>query len=111
MKRRRLSKAEKQEIQARCEGRCVDCRAPEGPFDYDHETPLWKGGEDHPRNMVIRCRGGCHKAKTAREAKDRAKEKRIKLKAKGGFSHTREFVKGVDGRVKRNPNAKGRIPW
>jgi hypothetical protein len=113
MKRRRLTKAEHDEAFSNQHGLCsCGCRLPlvAGDYDEEHTTPLWLGGANGLENVTL-MRKDHHAPKTARETKARAKSKRIKLKAKGGFNHTREFVKGVDGRVKRNPNAKGSIPW
>ncbi len=53
---------------------CVDCEA-EGRTgradEVDHDTPLWAGGADDESNYASRCKDH-HKAKTAREAKQRA---------------------------------------
>jgi 5-methylcytosine-specific restriction protein A len=52
---------------------CCDCRA-EGRIvagqEVDHVTPLWQGGADDESNFATRCIEH-HKAKTAREARDR----------------------------------------
>ena len=42
------------------------------PCELDHEVPLWKGGADDDGNRRLRCLV-CHKAKTKREAAERAK--------------------------------------
>lgn len=36
----------------------------------DHRRPLWQGGTDDPHNKQALC-GPCHRAKTAREARQR----------------------------------------
>ena len=43
---------------------------------YDHQVPLWNGGEDKPENLQA-LKPKHHLIKTGREAGDRAKMKRI----------------------------------
>jgi len=54
---------------------CCDCTA-EGRAtlaqEVDHEVPLWAGGADDDTNFASRCIEH-HKAKTAREASERAR--------------------------------------
>lgn len=45
-------------------------------FEFDHEIPLWKGGEDHPDNLRARKKKH-HLPKTQAEATERAKVKRV----------------------------------
>lgn len=59
--------------------RCVDCGelvdiqgGTARPCEIDHEVPLWAGGSDDDGNRRLRC-VGCHAAKSAREAADRAR--------------------------------------
>jgi 5-methylcytosine-specific restriction enzyme A len=47
----------------------------------DHATPLWLGGTDALKNQRVLC-APCHKAKTKREAAQRAKIKRTRAKFK-----------------------------
>lgn len=49
---------------------CVDCGAISVSNEIDHDTPLEQGGTDHQSNLFTRC-PECHKAKTARETKQR----------------------------------------
>lgn len=42
------------------------------PFELDHIIPLWKGGKDSDGNRQCLC-PGCHSAKTATEAAERAR--------------------------------------
>lgn len=42
------------------------------PFELDHIVPLWKGGQDNDGNRQCLC-PGCHSAKTASEAAERAR--------------------------------------
>ena len=39
--------------------------------EVDHIVPLWNGGTDYESNKELLCRD-CHRAKSAREAKQRA---------------------------------------
>ena len=64
---------------------CVDCGDDTlGMLEVDHDTPLWsvdRAAADAwkywtAENLVLRC-SPCHKTKSAREAKQRAKEKRL----------------------------------
>ncbi len=51
---------------------CVDCGRVHASNQIDHDVPLERGGAaDDPSNLRIRCID-CHKAKTRREAKERA---------------------------------------
>ena len=112
-KRRRLTKAEFKEVWERQDGLCsCGCGEPlEGnDLEEEHTIPLWLGGENGPGNVTLMI-AGHQKPKTAREAKERAKGRRIRLKAKGGFGHTRKFVKQPGGKVVVNPNATGDVPW
>jgi len=61
---------ERQLIKLRGDPECVDCGST-GPWDADHEVPLWSGGGHDPVNIVRRC-VPCHREKTKREASERA---------------------------------------
>ena len=61
-------------------GKCNDCGEslgidPRG-IEFDHCQPLWINGTDTPDNLQALCRL-CHKAKTMREATERARTKRL----------------------------------
>lgn len=62
MKRRKLSKEERQEVYRKCNGHCAYCGI---EIDYkdmqvDHVTPLRIGGEDSIKNMLPACRSCNH---------------------------------------------------
>ncbi|MBD3175775.1 MAG: hypothetical protein GF320_11380 [Armatimonadia bacterium] len=44
-------------------------------WEIDHKTPLWAGGANHVDNLQVLC-VPCHREKTAREAAERAKQRR-----------------------------------
>ena len=50
---------------------CAACRAC-NELQIDHRVPLHKGGDDSEANLQILC-GSCHKLKTLKERRDRAK--------------------------------------
>lgn len=52
---------------------CVDCGLVSSTNEVDHDVPLEQGGSNEQSNLKIRC-AQCHKAKTAREAANRAGE-------------------------------------
>lgn len=60
-------------IQVRDYSLCADCgKLWRANRDHvDHEVPRWKGGSDEDGNLRLRCLE-CHKAKTDREAAERA---------------------------------------
>lgn len=51
---------------------CARCSTTRGPFEADHEVPLWRGGSKRKSNVQVLCQP-CHKRKTAREAAERAR--------------------------------------
>jgi 5-methylcytosine-specific restriction endonuclease McrA len=55
---------------------CVDCGDIEAVWEADHEVPLADGGAHCPTNIVRRCRR-CHRAKTIRENRERARRRRV----------------------------------
>lgn len=62
MKRRKLSKAERQEVYRKCNGHCSYCGI---EIDYkdmqvDHVTPIRIGGDDSIKNMLPACRSCNH---------------------------------------------------
>lgn len=63
---------ERQEVLRFGKYQCVDCGHISLSNEVDHDTPLEQGGSNDRANLKVRCID-CHKAKTAREAKARAK--------------------------------------
>lgn len=76
----------------RAELHCHQCGATDSELDGDHILPLadvdrtapdaWKYWQ--PENWQLLCRDPCHKTKSAREAKQRAKEKRLRGETRNG---------------------------
>ena len=59
---------------------CGECGAKlSHPVHLDHILPIWLGGKDEPENLQA-VHEGCHKLKTAQEATNRAKMRRIQEK-------------------------------
>jgi len=52
-------------------------------IEVDHVTALWRGGEDTFDNLQLLTKP-CHRAKTNREARERAKGKRLQRWGAGG---------------------------
>ena len=62
MKRKKLTKQERQQVYAKCQGHCAYCGS---DLDYkdmqvDHVTPLRIGGADELHNMLPACRSCNH---------------------------------------------------
>ena len=51
---------------------CIDCGHVSQSNEVDHQTPLEQGGSNDDSNLCVRC-VECHKAKTSRENRDRAR--------------------------------------
>lgn len=99
--------------------RCVDCgdERPTTTLEVDHERPLWSVDRTDPEawrfwmaeNLALRC-VDCHKVKTKREAKARAKCKRLNGTTKGPrFKQkipSRGFQKPPPGHQYRWPSRK-----
>lgn len=98
--------AEREEIAAKTDGTCKDCGATD-QLEIEHELPLWLGGEDAVENAVLRCQA-CHKPKTKREAKARAKVKRLERQRRG-LSKKSKLTKMLDGSVR--DTRTGGLPW
>ena len=68
------------EIVKRQGGRCACCGEPLGTvprlIEYDHILPLADGGVDEPENLQALAKA-CHRAKTSREATERARANRL----------------------------------
>lgn len=60
---------------------------------FDHIKPLADGGEHRESNLQL-LSDDAHKAKTAEEAHDRAKERRIHAKHHGYWPKTKTPIKG-----------------
>lgn len=66
-----------------CNGRCVcGVKVPMDGTVIDHRIPLFMGGADDDGNLRFVCRA-CDKPKTAKDATDRAKVKRIHKRLSG----------------------------
>jgi 5-methylcytosine-specific restriction protein A len=67
---------DRERIRRRDCGLCQEClrqgRTSVGTV-VDHKIPLWKGGSDDDSNKELLCQTPCHDAKSAREAKERAR--------------------------------------
>lgn len=66
--------SERSLIEVRGDPECIDCGST-GPWEADHDVPLWDGGEHCSSNIVRRC-VPCHREKTKREATERAARRR-----------------------------------
>lgn len=68
----------KARIVKRQHGRCIDCGREFGyrnKAEFDHDKPVWDGGENRESNLRARCDVPCHQDKTNTEAKQRAEAK------------------------------------
>lgn len=78
--RREFSDKTKAQAFIRAGGKCeipwCDVKLQPGRFTYDHRIPDWMGGEPILENCQVICRE-CDRAKTRKDAGDRAKSKRI----------------------------------
>lgn len=75
--RAKISRATRARVFLAQDGRCAKCRAKLfRPYIVDHVIQLWMGGADEPSNMQAVCRS-CDAPKTAKDATDRAKVKRL----------------------------------
>lgn len=76
-----MTKARRLRIYLACEGRCIcGVKVPMEGTTIDHPTQLWMGGPDEDQYLRYMC-AACDKPKTARDAKERAKVKRLIRKA------------------------------
>lgn len=103
-----MTKARRLRIYLACNGRCeCGAKVPMAGTVIDHRLPLWLGGADDDANLRFICRA-CDAPKTAKDATDRAKVKRILAREEGtrrprkaiqsvGFSKT--LKKRFDGTV------------
>lgn len=77
-KRLSMSKARRNRVMRQNNHACRECKSKAGPFAIDHWIPLWLGGGEDDGNLAPLCVEPCHREKTKREAKARAKIKRIR---------------------------------
>lgn len=97
-----MTKARRLRIYLRCNGRCVcGVKVPMEGTVIDHPITLWMGGPDEDDQLVYLC-GPCDKIKTAKDAGDRAKVKRL-IARENGTRRPRKPIpsKGFDKTVKR----------
>lgn len=105
VKRRYLTDKQKAEVIARQGGVCAELGCNDtGPFVFDHVNPLWVS----ENNDVSNFQGICtehNRIKTAKDARDRAKIKRILVKANRVEREKRKrkriFSKGFDRRWRK----------
>ncbi len=62
-KRRKLTKAERQQIYDKCNGHCAycGCEITLGQMQVDHVVPIYNGGADEFNNMLPACRPCNHR--------------------------------------------------
>ncbi len=117
--RKSVSTARRRRVNEAHGGVCYypGCEETEG-LEFEHAIPLWMGGRDDDSNTAPMCRAH-HKAKTALDAKLRAKTKRIIAKAEAekkpgsiksaGFR--KDITRGFDGKVRpRTPRPSTHRP-
>ena len=93
MKRRRLTPREREALWQGQGGLCsCGCARPlgSGPFDGEHSIPVWLNGDPKPDALML---VECHKFKTAREAGQRAKVKRITGQTRSQWTGTNRHKK------------------
>ncbi len=89
--RRRISTRERVAIFTAAEGACHICRLvirPGDAWDVEHVIPLAQGGEDSGDNLRP-AHKDCHAAKTAADAGDTARAKRLAAKHIGAAAPSR----------------------
>lgn len=111
--RKGMTDARKRRAHVKAGGRCWLCSRPVPMFgaevQYDHTIPLHHGGQDSDDNLTPLHASPCHKIKTARDAKDSAKIRRIQA-AENGTRRERKAIlsrgfpmnitRGFDGKVR-----------
>jgi 5-methylcytosine-specific restriction endonuclease McrA len=107
-KRRPLTRAQIAELTLRQMGKCAKCGerldfATKGAVVDEHLHPLADGGTNDTDNRAFYCRG-CATPKTAKEARDRGKSKRI---AEGRTQHDRRAKAKAEGTHRK----MGMRPW
>ncbi len=79
-----LNKREKAELVLSQGGRCAGCGIKPKAWEYDHDKALWKGDTNQSDLKTWQAFGsrtecGCHAKKTAEEANERAKMRRLRM--------------------------------
>lgn len=102
MTRRHISTRERVAIFSAAEGVCHICGATidgtREAWDVEHVIPLAQGGDDHGDNLRP-AHKACHAGKTARDASDTARAKRLAAKHTGAKAPGRAVIPGS----KRSP--------
>ena len=94
-----MTRARRLRIYLACNGRCIcGAKVPMEGTTIDHPTQLWMGGPDEDQYLRYMCEA-CDKPKTAKDASERAKVKRIIAKSdpetrKPSRMKSRPFPKG-----------------
>ena len=106
-KRKQLSRAQIAELTLRQMGKCLRCSerldfATKGAVIDEHLMPLADGGTNETSNRAFFCKP-CATPKTAKEARDRGKSKRI---AEGRTQADRRERAKADGTHKQWPSRK-----
>jgi 5-methylcytosine-specific restriction endonuclease McrA len=94
--RKAMTKARRLRLYLACKGRC-ECgvKVPMDGTTIDHRIQLWMGGADDDSNLRFFCKA-CDKPKTAKDAGDRAKVKRILSREAGERKPSRLRSRGFD---------------
>lgn len=103
--RKPLTRSQIAEITLRQQGKCLRCDerldfATKGAVIDEHLVPLADGGTNETDNRAFFCRP-CAKPKTAKEARDRGKSKRI---AEGRTQADRRAARKSEGRHRPIPS-------
>lgn len=101
MTRRRLSTKARLEVFTRAGGVCHICGAtiwPGEPWEVEHVIPIAQGGEDGGDNLAP-AHVDCHASKTAQDAANTARAKRLQARHLGAKAPSRAVVPGS----KRSP--------
>lgn len=73
-------------VHLRCGGKCQACGRKidhRNPAAYDHIVPLADSGGHRENNLQVVCNFPCHQVKSAEEAEQRAKLRRVQKKTAG----------------------------
>ena len=102
-----MTKTRRLRLYLACNGRCsCGAKVPMAGTVIDHRIPLFMGGADDDANLRFIC-PSCDKPKTAKDATDRAKVKRIHKRLTGDRKpsrlQSRGFAKGVKRPIPSRP--------